>query len=67
MEYPQITQITRISVWDSGRAKRTAKAVALSQEKSCLPRAVRKPALHGSDQIAVRLNDVSISQAAMSL
>jgi hypothetical protein len=66
MEYPQITQITQISASGSGRAKRTTKAVAVSQEKPCLSCAARKPALHGSDRIVVPLNDLSMSQAAIS-
>jgi hypothetical protein len=39
MEYPKITQITHIPAWTSGRAKTTAKAVAVSQERPCLSRA----------------------------
>ena len=60
MEYPQITQITQISASGSGRAKRTTRAVAVLQQKPCLPRVARNPALHGSHRIAVPPNDVFV-------
>ena len=56
MENPQI------SAWTSGRAKRTAKAMAVSEQKPCLSLAARKSALQGSDRAAVLLDDLSVSQ-----